>query len=64
MVKIERSDYEVKVLCRCAPSHSNFHGPKGCEHNVTAFYWNRRTQSYDIVNRPCRCAVAKVTKDE
>ncbi len=55
--KYQRPDYETEVMCRCAPSHSNFHGPKGCKHHVTAFIWNRRTQTYDVVNMPCRCPV-------
>ena len=48
---------EGETFCRCAPSHSNFHGKKGCEHDVTAFIWNRRAQDYDIVNLHCRCQV-------
>lgn len=35
--RVSRSDYEVEAKCRCAPSHSNFHGPKGCEHQVIVF---------------------------
>jgi hypothetical protein len=61
-MKIQRSDYEVEVMCRCPPSHSNFHGIKGCEHLVTNFYWNRRSQCYDIVSLSCRCQVSQVVQ--
>jgi hypothetical protein len=57
MTVMARSDYEIAPQCRCAPSHSNFHGEKGCEHPVVRFHWNRQTQLYDIITLPCLCKV-------
>jgi len=66
MTRIQRSDYEVEAVCRCPPSHSNSHGPKGCTHTVIVFrclisdchrrgYPNDHSQC--LVEMPCRCQV-------
>ncbi len=69
MPRYQRSDVTEPDVCRCAPSHSNSHGPKGCTAIVIIFRClvqdcHRRGYPNDhsncIIEMPCRCQVIGV----